>query len=226
MGTAKSKAGATAKKAAKPAVPEGTTREVLMKAAIPLFAAKGPAGTSVRDIAKASGHNVATIHYHFGNKEGLYKACLESFGVDRLAMAQRVLQPAQSVEELRLRLKMFGEELFTAHFNSPDVCALLHRESEMSFPIAEDVFARTFLQVFKTLIEFLEAARRKGIVRKDVPTHIIGGILFSTISHTSRMAPIARKFFPMDLSQAEERIRFLDSFLDLYLEGILLREDS
>ena len=50
--------------------------EQLLVAATPLFAARGLHGTRVRDIARASGINPSMISYHFGGKEGLYRAVL------------------------------------------------------------------------------------------------------------------------------------------------------
>lgn len=50
----------------------GQTRERILAVALPLFADLGYAGTSVRAIAGAAGVNVATLAYHFNDKEGLY----------------------------------------------------------------------------------------------------------------------------------------------------------
>lgn len=50
------------------------TRQRLMEAALALFADKGFAQTSVREIARAASANVAAISYHFGDKAGLYRA--------------------------------------------------------------------------------------------------------------------------------------------------------
>jgi len=50
------------------------TRQRLLEVALPLFAERGFAGTSVRQIAMAAGANVAAIAYHFGDKQGLYEA--------------------------------------------------------------------------------------------------------------------------------------------------------
>src|SRR4051812_33358197 len=53
--------------------PEGTRRSVL-DAAERLFAERGFAGTSMRDITRASGVSQPLIHHHFGSKESLYTA--------------------------------------------------------------------------------------------------------------------------------------------------------
>jgi AcrR family transcriptional regulator len=46
----------------------------LLNAALRLFADKGFARTSVREIAQCAGSNVAAISYYFGDKAGLYRA--------------------------------------------------------------------------------------------------------------------------------------------------------
>lgn len=51
---------------------EARTR--LLHAALALFAAKGFAKTSTREIARAAGANIAAISYYFGDKAGLYAA--------------------------------------------------------------------------------------------------------------------------------------------------------
>lgn len=51
-------------------------RENIVTAAIPLFAAKGLNGVSVRELAAAAGVNLSMISYYFGGKEGLYAAVL------------------------------------------------------------------------------------------------------------------------------------------------------
>jgi AcrR family transcriptional regulator len=59
--------------------PEETRREIL-RAAGEAFAASGFAGATTRAVAARAGVNVATLHYHFGSKEGLYRAVLQSAG--------------------------------------------------------------------------------------------------------------------------------------------------
>ncbi|MDO9166391.1 MAG: CerR family C-terminal domain-containing protein [Rhodoferax sp.] len=49
-------------------------RERLLHAALRLFAGKGFAKTSTREIALAAGANIASISYYFGDKAGLYRA--------------------------------------------------------------------------------------------------------------------------------------------------------
>jgi AcrR family transcriptional regulator len=57
------------------AVPNG--RDALLAAAIELFAERGPASVSVRDIARHAGANQGLIYRHFGSKAALLAAAIE-----------------------------------------------------------------------------------------------------------------------------------------------------
>jgi AcrR family transcriptional regulator len=54
------------------------TREKIVKAAARAFARDGYDGASVRAIVAAADVNQAAINYHFGSKEGLYRAVLRA----------------------------------------------------------------------------------------------------------------------------------------------------
>jgi len=51
-------------------------REALIAHGTRIFATKGFAAASTREICQAAGANVAAIHYYVGDKEGLYRAVL------------------------------------------------------------------------------------------------------------------------------------------------------
>ena len=51
-----------------------------LAAAVDLFAQKGPAATSIRDVAAHAGINHALLHRHFGNKQQLVGAVLDHLG--------------------------------------------------------------------------------------------------------------------------------------------------
>ncbi|QGM98855.1 TetR/AcrR family transcriptional regulator [Methylocystis parvus] len=54
------------------------TRAALIKAAVSVFSEHGYEGGSVRLITRRAEANQAAINYHFGGKEGLYRAVLEA----------------------------------------------------------------------------------------------------------------------------------------------------
>lgn len=59
----------------------------VLDAATALFAARGPASVSVRDIAAAAGVNHALVHRHFGAKHAVLQAVLERAAREMAAIA-------------------------------------------------------------------------------------------------------------------------------------------
>jgi TetR/AcrR family transcriptional regulator, regulator of cefoperazone and chloramphenicol sensitivity len=53
------------------------TRERLLQVATEIFAQKGFQAATTREICEFAHSNMAAIHYHFGDKSGLYKAVLQ-----------------------------------------------------------------------------------------------------------------------------------------------------
>lgn len=88
-------------------------REVLLSHATRIFASKGYAGASTREICDAAAVNLSAIRYYFGDKAGLYRAVLErpigemsasfaGFDADHLPLEQAVrmlLRPFVDMED-------------------------------------------------------------------------------------------------------------------------------
>ncbi len=82
-------------------------RQRLFEAAVDLFGEKGPEGTTVREIARAAGQNVAAIAYYFGSKDKLYRAVLE--GIVR-ELRHRLADIFARIEVLRRQPKRSPQE--------------------------------------------------------------------------------------------------------------------
>lgn len=89
-------------------------REDLLRGAMRCIAEKGYSRTTARDIAAASGANLASIGYHFGSKEALLNAAIiEAFdewgnAVEGAMIDEGAASPAQRLESFLVR---FAESL-------------------------------------------------------------------------------------------------------------------
>lgn len=96
------------------------TRARILDTALPRFAADGFAGTSVRTLADAAGVNVATLAWHFGDKEGLYSACVERLYAELARVDLAGLDGADPLDALVRRVWRFAQD-------HRDHIRLLHR---------------------------------------------------------------------------------------------------
>jgi AcrR family transcriptional regulator len=71
-----------------------STKARILATAEDVFAAKGFAGASTREIAAKAGVNISSLHYHWESKETLYYAVFQNI-YDRIVDVVRASMPAQ-----------------------------------------------------------------------------------------------------------------------------------
>lgn len=79
--------------------PEETRKEIL-RAAERAFAAAGFSGATTRQIAGDARVNVATLHYHFGGKKGLYRSVLAEVAHGELPVLSDAGSPTDRLRRL------------------------------------------------------------------------------------------------------------------------------
>jgi AcrR family transcriptional regulator len=87
-----------------PTRPSKVTRNKIIRAAARIFAEDGYEGASIRNIVAKADVNQAAISYHFGSKEGLYRAVLQ-MALEALLQADvsTATAPAKLSREAALR---------------------------------------------------------------------------------------------------------------------------
>ena len=68
------------------------TKQKILDAAEHLFAAQGYSATSLRQIIAEAGVNLASVHYHFGSKEGIVTAVLGRIRDRQMVLFDRLRQ--------------------------------------------------------------------------------------------------------------------------------------
>ncbi|SEH53717.1 regulatory protein, tetR family [Mycolicibacterium rutilum] len=107
-------------------------RPIVLSHAADLFADRGPAATSLRDIAARSGVNAGLIFRHIGNKDALVSAVLD-YLADDLASARDADAPRAVVEA---RAERSWKVIARALLDGFDLGRLQHR-----FPNVEQLVA-------------------------------------------------------------------------------------
>jgi AcrR family transcriptional regulator len=69
-----------------PIQPRASSHDKILDASLPLFAAEGFKGVSMRDVASVVGMTPAALYYHFPDKEQLYQALIARVFSDRLPL--------------------------------------------------------------------------------------------------------------------------------------------
>lgn len=94
------------------------TKEKILEVARQLFSKSSFNSVSVRDIAKASNVNVASINYHFQSKENLFWNVVKECSVAGEAGIQQISEQAESIEDfVSMSLDFLMQDLATIRTN-------------------------------------------------------------------------------------------------------------
>jgi AcrR family transcriptional regulator len=160
------------------------TRDVILRAAAPLFARFGCEAVTVRRVAEAAGVDVATMQYHFGSKQAIYEACFERV----YQTERRLLEPA-----IALALSSVDGDLMDA----------LHRIVDAFIDFAEQhpentgLWLRRWLDpqrheglderfstpLYAQVEELLREAHKVGVIVEPLPHLAVRSLIWAVHSH-------------------------------------------
>lgn len=187
-----------------------TTKERIMDEASALFAKNGFGGTSVRDICKAADVNVASISYHFGCKEKLFYAVVESFTSDSIEGMKQLLKPVATYGECMLVLRHAAETHLEQLLSQKNLVRTVITAAESGDPFVREIFIRTIKAWNERLTTWIVACQRNGIINPDVDAAILMDMLFHFLSSLVRTGEIICEIKGFHLEKPEDRQRFLD----------------
>lgn len=161
--------------------------ERLLTAAVAEFADKGFDGAATREIAAAAGLRQSLIPYHFGSKEGLWRAAVDSVVVKIDAAMAAAVDPAAmggSREEVG-RLLTAWLQASAAH---PEYLRIILREMGQPGPRLEWLVATHTRRHRKRGVRFLKLAQRHGLNPSIDPDHL-AYIIFGAVGAVVAGAP-------------------------------------
>ena len=149
---------------------DAAVREALLDTARRLFLAHGFGPVTIRQIAAAAGSSPATIHYHFGDKLGLYRAMLEAAIAPVSAALQRLADPALAEqvdigEVIRLYTRMLADNPWVPALIVQEVLAEGGRFREQFI----ENFAGRLAPLFAAIIRREQA---RGAIRGDLDPNL------------------------------------------------------
>ena len=204
------------------------TEERLIKAARHLFARKGFAASSVKEIAEAADVNVALVSYHFGGKEGLYHACFNSFVDDWTNFLEsKILRPTSN-EDFRFRLRLLVEYMIDDNLKNPDNCKIMQREVEGGDgqSDASEVFQKIAARFFELVTGFIRSAQKQWYLRSDLNAMDICITFFGGIQHALRKNDLRTKMFGENLADQKIRDRYVNTTLEMFFNGMSTEKES
>jgi TetR/AcrR family transcriptional regulator, regulator of cefoperazone and chloramphenicol sensitivity len=203
-------------------VAQSDTRRRLLDAAGEIFAEKGFEKTTIREICRNSGANVAAVNYHFGNKRRLYTAVFEHLRI----WTDEYFQFSSAATELaETRLREFVRQ-YLRRLLDPGRPSWHGRLLAREMIAPSEAFDELIRNEFRPQYEVLQ-----GIIWElagDVPPRVIAKCTASVLgqmSHYHFARPVLRLVSPVygDLEKHVEELA--DHVTRFSLAGIIIIAD-
>ncbi len=176
------------------------TKARLLSVAEKLFAERGLAATSIRDLARKAEVNIAAVNYYFGSKENLYletlrhtfqKAIVSSPRFDQLLKeAQTTKTPQAAQQAIAEYIELFIKLILTSDEARRHAC-LMSREMSDPTPALDVVVAEFILPKHKALTALIVQAQPALTGSKDLPFYALS--IVSQCLHYHFALPIILK---------------------------------
>lgn len=196
-----------------------TLKSQIITIACKHFAQYGFNGTSLKEVAKDAKIANSLINYHFKDKSGLFGECMEPFARGRMEAVLKVLVEPQSIDDLRVRLEIFVDDMISTMVKDYLVFETLEREIRANNPIVVKIFENTMLLAFRAVVAFFEKAKANKLIRSDVDPLICAGMLFSTCDSAKKHV-IAKRFFNISFEDPKFRKTYVQQVVSLFMNGV------
>lgn len=195
--------------------PGETTRDSLLDAGQQIFADKGFAGSSVREITGLAGANLAAITYHFGSKAGLFEAVLiraQERMIETLEAA--AWSPGNSMERLIAVVRAH----FTFLADHPELRGLITRVllSEGAMP---EAVAANIRRVIGLIAGLVSRGQSEGVFREGDPRLLTVAVMAQPMMLNLLRGPL-RAGPQIDLTNPAVREEALDNAVRFIRAGL------
>jgi len=195
------------------------TRAAIIEAAHELFLQQGYSGTGMRQIAAAAGVQAASIYNHFPNKEAIFAAVAEEYGIYH-AYAEALSQATgDAAEELIAdQARRFADGLAQ---HADDLRLLFVDVVELDGQTSRTAFQRV-IPIMRDFMQRLYAldADRHALVDDVPPPTLMRALLGLFVSYFMTEMVLA----PGELGLTDER--WVEHFVRIFLYGALRRPEE
>ena len=194
------------------------TKEKVVDAAVSLFNTKGYHGTSVREIAKKAGVNVALISYYFKGKQGLLEHLMSSFFEGYI---EKLEQACLKIHTLTVRECMLNAivDLLSYQHEHNRLARIVHRETTIDTVLIREIMTIYLRKENYYWQKLLEYGFKKGEFKRraiDLAVMQLKGMITMPFIHPQYLQEILQ-LSPSDNHFIKRYAKFMSHWVDQHL---------
>ena len=192
----------------------------IIEVAEQLFAQKGFAGTSVRDIAQEADVNVSMISYYFGSKEKLIEALFQL----RMSKSRSRLETLLMDEDLvpLQKINILIESVIDRLMGNQCFHNIMMREqlSSERTPIISEHIMNLKLRNVELMRKLIQEGQDAGVFRKNLDLSLMSTTLYGTINYAIATQEFYKKINNLESMGDEEFQKYLKRRLSQHLKSL------
>jgi AcrR family transcriptional regulator len=186
------------------------TEEKILKAATRVFAQQGVFGATTREIARQARVNEVTLFRHFKNKDELLRRVIsQSCQRFEHVFAEA---PIETAADLRRTVENYASVYVQKLTENEEFIRTFMGELNRHLKLCRSLFVESGKSIREKFIAYLKAAKKKGLIRKDIDLTTAADALSSML-----LGGVMRR--PLTSDQYDLK-SFVKTCVKLYLKGI------
>lgn len=158
-------------------------RELILQAAVRVFAQKGFYNSKVTDVAKSAGVADGTIYLYFKNKDDLLIRLFE----DKMdIILSRFDEHLVNIDDPIEQLNMFFNVYFDLVQEDQELAEVFQVELRQSSKFLKDYHNQKFLDYLNIIARIIEKGQLEGFFREDINVDVIKLMIFGAIDEVAR----------------------------------------
>lgn len=197
-------------------------KSTILRQARALFGERGFDGTTLRELAARAEVNVAMIAYYFGDKEGLYLACIADLTQDRMTLLKQILGTPTSKEDFSVKFRVCLLTLSSAMASESSLVQLILRElqNKRGQGGISDAVLRATLPLYDLIRGFLSEAIENKIISQRLNADLLTVQVMSMLVHPHTVEALMEKALGYTLRDPEYQKLYVDQMIQLVFQGV------
>lgn len=201
-----------------------TTAESIFTVASKLFAEKGFDGVSTKEICTLAKANISSLHYHFETKEKLYFAILSKYTEGFQENMKPLLAIPESADELKLRLELFLENLYSYSMEHQEFTQIIYHEMGIITERSEPLL-KIFFPIIEVVDQFFKGASHAKVISSEIDTKVLTRMFLKLMRpEYGEGSTLLNNKFSIQFHDPQVRQYYAKSTITILLNGILSRD--
>ncbi len=184
-------------------------RELILRAAIRVFARNGYFNSKVADIARAADVADGTVYLYFKSKDEILHSIFDQNMAEAIAAGRKLIADLKDPrEKLRRIAKLHLERLGADR----DLAVVFQVELRGSTKFMEEFSAAGFAEYLNLLCKCFEEGQRSGVFRKNLNAKVMSKILFGALDEMATNWIISKRSYKLE--------PMADVVMDVFLNGV------